>query len=364
MASGQDTEPLNHRQQEVFSERLARFADYLSTEGKEPKRNKGYAEGTVTERVSRFRRLMQWIWAHEEVTTEFSPRHGDLVNKALEEDTLRKTDGGRYSEGTKRKFNDVLRNWFDFQHVDWEPEYTFSDDNPDPENKPDPFTKEELRQLTEAALTFDEIPRYNNLSPEERDEWKIYISQKLGKPKQDVKPTDWERINNSWKIPSLIRTARGHGWRPALVGRMKTDWYDPDEQAIDIPAGACPKNDSSWTEELIDEEATWLERWLEQRSLMDKYQDRDEIWLTRKGNPYSSGPLNDLLSKLQEEAGITPRSRKLVWYSFRHSVGTYVYDEYKDLEIVRNKLRQKSKESAIKYIHPLPEMKREATSIL
>ena len=364
MTTGQDTPPLNELQQEAFNERLARFADYLSTKGKEPKRNKGYAEGSVTERVSRFRRLMKWIWAHEGATTEFSPQHGDLVNEALEEDTLRKTDDGRYSDNTKRKFNDVLRNWFEFQNEEWEPTYTFSDNNPDPENKPNPFSKEELRQLTEASLTFEDIPRYNNLSPDERGQWKIHISQKLEKPKDEVVPADWDKINNSWKIPSLIRTARGHGWRPALVGRMKTGWYDSDEQAIFIPAGASPKNDASWREDLIDEEAMWLERWLDQRSLMDKYKDRDEIWLTRKGNPYGSGPLNDLLDKLQDEAGINPRGRKLVWYSFRHSIGTYVYDEYKDLDIVRRKLRQKSKQSAIKYIHPLPETQREATSVL
>jgi len=60
--------------------------------------------------------------------------------------------------------------------------------------------------------------------------------------------------------------------------------------------------------------------------------------------------MNDLLDKLQDEAGINPRGRKLVWYSFRHSIGTYVYDEYKDLDIVRRKLRQKSKQSNT-YIH-------------
>ena len=164
MTTGQDTPPLNELQQEAFNERLARFADYLSTKGKEPKRNKGYAEGSVTERVSRFRRLMKWIWAHKGATTEFSPQHGDLVNEALEEDTLRKTDDGRYSDNTKRKFNDVLRNWFEFQNEEWEPTYTFSDNNPDPENKPNPFSKEELRQLTEASLTFEDIPRYNNFA--------------------------------------------------------------------------------------------------------------------------------------------------------------------------------------------------------
>jgi integrase len=112
-------------------------------------------------------------------------------------------------------------------------------------------------------------------------------------------------------IPSLIRTTRGHGWRPALVGKLKIDWYDPDEQSVFIPAGKAPKNDASWRVDLTDEEAFTLERWLEQRKLKEKYDKRNLIWLNRKGNPYDSGSLNDLLGNLIEEAGIETRGRKL-----------------------------------------------------
>jgi integrase len=145
---------------------------------------------------------------------------------------------------------------------------------------------------------------------------------------------------------------------------MKVGWYEPETQTIHIPEGKAPKNDSEWNPTLSDEAAATLEKWLEQRKLRSKYDGRDEIWLNREGNPYGSGTLNDLLDNLIEEAGINSRGRKLVWYSFRHSVGTYIYSEYQDLEMVAEQLRQKSKTSASKYVHPLPELKKEAAEIM
>jgi site-specific recombinase XerD len=91
---------------------------------------------------------------------------------------------------------------------------------------------------------------------------------------------------------------------------------------------------------------------------------RREVWLNRKGNPYRSGSLNTLLENLIEEAGISQHGRDLIWYSFRHSVGTYVYDEYQDLAIVARVLRQKSKASAARYVHPTTELRKEAASIM
>ncbi|MFC6720326.1 tyrosine-type recombinase/integrase [Halobacteriaceae archaeon SHR40] len=353
---------LNDRQREMYSEKLARFADYLTTEGKEPIRDIGYAEDSVNERVFRFHRMMKWIWNNEEPTIEFTSEQGDTVNNALETDSFRKIDGERFAEGSKRKFNDVLRNWFKFQSIDWEPEYIFSDG--EPQNQPDPFHKKELRQIWEASLEYKTIPSYNNLTPRKRDEKKADIAQKLGKPKDEVRPADWDRINKCWKIPSLIRSTRGQGWRPDIIGRMEEGWYEPETQTIHIPNGEAPKNDASWNPTLSDEAAFALEKWLDQRELRSKYDGRDEIWLNREGNPYNSGSLNDLLDNLLEEAEISSRGRNLVWYSFRHSVGTYVYEEYKDLEIVAEQLRQKSKTSASKYVHPLPELKKEAAEIM
>ncbi|WP_092735378.1 tyrosine-type recombinase/integrase [Halopenitus persicus] len=355
---------LNNRQSEIYSAKLARFANYLQKEGKNPKKKVGYADTAVEKRVYRVHRAVKWFWNQHEIKTEITTDDADKVNRALEVDQFCKGNGEPYAEGSKRKFNDALRNWFEFQNVDWTPEYEFSDTEAKKENKPDPFTRPELKQLWETSLTYKSIPSYNNLTPDERDRWKTHIAQELGKPKETVVPDDWDRINNDWHIPSLIRTARSHGWRPDLVGRMKVQWYEPSEKTIYIPEGEAPKNDTHWRADLTDEGALALDKWLDQRELMELYDGRDVIWLTRKGNPYSSGTLNDLLRNLMDEAGIKSQGRNLVWYSFRHSIGTYVFAETKSLKVVADQLRQKSRASAEKYVHPLPEVKREAANIM
>jgi integrase len=353
-------EPLNSRQQKVYNSKLYRFKQYLKQKGKNPKKGTGYSGVDV--RISRLHRVMEWIWNSSGITTEFTIELADAANEALAEDSLCRHNGEQYSDGSKRKINNVLTNWFEFQGIDWEPEYNFTDGRP--QDQADPFRKAELRQLWQASLTYKTIPSYNNLSPEERDRWKGHIAQELGKPKEEVRPDDWEKLNKDWKIPSLIRTAREAGWRPDLVARMSVEWYDPEAQTIYIPAGEAPKNDSPWEEELSDEAALALENWLEQRDNCEMYDGRTEIWLTREGNPYKSGTLNDLLRNLMDEAGINQRGRKLVWYSFRHSIGTYVYDEYQDLRIVAEKLRQNSLAAADRYVHPTSELKREAAELM
>ena len=353
---------LNELQWEIYIANLQRFATYLHKQGKDPKKEIGYPENTVKIKIPRFHQLMKRVWEHEEVTTDFTIDHANTLVEALDDDSFRRTDGDRFSEGSKRKFMDAMRNWFEFQNTDWEPDVTFSDGRAT--DHADPFRRSELSELWQTTLTYKSIPSYNNISPEERDRWKAHLAQELGKPKNEVTPDDWDRVNCDWKIPSLIRTTRGCGWRPDLVGRMEVDWYDPETRTIYIPEGEAPKNESAWKEPLSDESAMALEKWLAQRENIEKYDGRKEIWLTRKGNPYVSGTLNALLSNLIEESDIEPRGRKLVWYSFRHSIGTYVYNEYTDLRIVAEKLRQNSIKSADRYVHPLPELKQEASEMM
>lgn len=355
---------LNPREADIYGRKLARFAEWLSSRGKDPVKQVGYSDGTVTERISRFQRLVAWLWEHNGVRTEITTVDADAINTALFQDAIRTRDGDPFADTSKRKFNDVLRNWFEFCDTDWNPPYTFTDNQPNRANKPDPFTRAELKQLWDTSLAYKSIPAYGNLQPNERDRWKAHIAQELGKPKPTVTPEDWDKLNRSWKIPSLIRINRGHGLRPDLISRANVDWYDSEDRIITIPAGEAPKNDVAWTIELIDEEAHALEQWLAQRELMTLYDDRPEIWLTRKGNPYSSGSLNDLLDNLLDDADIDARGRKLVWYSFRHSVGTYVYAEYKDLRLVAEQLRQITTSAAAQYVHAVPEEKREAARLL
>lgn len=354
--------PLQERQQQIYCKSLSRFAAYLRTEGKDPKKEVGYAEQSIHPRLSRFHQAVEWIWENDGPTTEIAPSHGEMVLEALNKDTLLTVEGDPYAEGSKRKFADVLDNWFAFKGERWEPSVSFADEIAT--DHADPFSRQELRDLWQAALTYKSIPSYNNLSPRERDRWRSHIAQELGKPKTRVSPTDWEAINHDWKIPSLIRTTRTAGWRPAMVERIQVDWYDSATESIYIPKGKAVKNDARWEQKLSSEGAMAIENWLDQRANDEYYDGRSELWLNREGNPYQSASLNRLLRNLMEQAEIKPRGRKLVWYSFRHSIGTYVYDEYRDLSIVAETLRQKSTASAERYVHPTNELKAEVAEIL
>lgn len=208
----------------------------------------------------------------------------------------------------------------------------------------------------------DSPPNYKNLSPEERERWKIYLAQKLGKPKGDISRDNWEELRQGWKIPSLVSAAQDGGMRAALIGRLTTDLVDLNAGQIAVPPEVAVKNDSSWQIELSNKSITLLEKWLEQRANKPKYDSSQKIWLNRNSNPYNSYTLNHLLSNLIEEAGIDQGERKLTWHSIRHSTGMYVYDEERDLALVAEILRHESLESAKQYAHPTPELKKDVVS--
>jgi integrase len=353
---------LNHRQRAIFESRFEDFKQYLESEGKDPRKEIGYAEGSINARSSRVRQLITWIWEQEGIAVEITPEQADRVIEALDTDDLRCVDNTRYSEGSKRKLSNGLVNWFEFRDIDWEPEISFNDE-PSTDNA-DPFTKDEVKRIWEASLTYKSIPRYNNLSPEGRDRWRAYLAQELGKPKNTVKPADWDTVNKCWKIPSIIATERSAGWRPALIERMKVHWYNPDKGTISIPAEMAVKSTQDWEQKLGDDAIEALDFWLKQRDTDERYDDSDYMWLNRQSNPYRSATLNDVLDDLLEEANIKLGGRKISWYSFRHTLGTYTHEEHKDLKTVAETLRQTSTESADRYVHPTDEILEDAANIL
>jgi hypothetical protein len=50
-----------------------------------------------------------------------------------------------------------------------------------------------------------------------------------------------------------------------------------------------------WEVVLSSEATRALGNWMDERDALKKYDDSDAIWLTKYGNPYSSGSLNSLL---------------------------------------------------------------------
>lgn len=353
---------LSTQQREILTSKLERFEKYLRTEGKDPLKEIGFAEREVPIRVSRVKKAIKFLHETEGVTIQLTPDHGDHILESLKTDDMRKENGDPYDGGSKRKIKDALVTWYEFSETEWNPEVTFETNGR--ANHSDPFAKWEAQSLWEVSLNYKNIPKYKNLSPEDRDRWRVHLAQELGKPKEQVTPDDWDRSNTSWKIPSLVGPSRRHGLRPALINRAKTDWYEWEPQKIIIPPEDAVKNNSRWTVNLTSEDALALEKWLNQRANMSKYDDSDRIWLTREATPYNSGSLNNLLDNLIEQAGINQQGRKLTWYSFRHYVGTYTYEKKPDLRLVAEKLRQNSIQAADRYVHPTDELMDEVTKSL
>jgi site-specific recombinase XerD len=50
--------------------------------------------------------------------------------------------------------------------------------------------------------------------------------------------------------------------------------------------------------------AEYLAHWLEERELYEKYDDTDQLWLTRHGQPYQGSSLRYVLNAVKDEAGI------------------------------------------------------------
>jgi integrase len=167
----------------------------------------------------------------------------------------------------------------------------------------DYLTREERTRIREAALEYGSVPGYNDLSPEARDRWKAYLAQRLEKPKSEVVPADWGRVNG-WKISSLTWASLDTGLRPIEVERAVTDWVDVDNSVLRIPKEQSAKVRGNWTVSLQERTADMLDRWLDQRDTRAKYDDADALWLTREGNPYGSSALIYVLGRLCDIAGI------------------------------------------------------------
>jgi integrase len=348
---------LNYQQTIVYEDIWNDLIEFLLEKGKNPQRNIGYAESNIRPIVRRIHQVHQYCWEKGPTVIELTPDHADQFIEALNQDDVLNKCGEPYAEGSKRKFAQSLQAYFTYLDIEWEPKINFTDEEATLAS--DPFNLREREQLLNASLDYKSPPSYKNVSPEERDRWNAQIAQFLGKPKDEVGPKDWETVQRSWKVPSIISTALDCGWRAEMVGRLKIHFVNFDSGQIIIPPEVAVKNDRKWVCELSKRSAKILEKWREERANKPKYDDTGFIWLNRKRNPYNSATLNDLLNNLIGEAGIKPEGRKLTWHSIRHSTGMYVYNQEKDLELVAEVLRQASLEAARKYAHPTPETKQD-----
>lgn len=348
------TEYLNHKQLVDYRSEREECLSWLLTFGKAPKKAEGYAVGTVKPRAARMDQFYRWVWTQEGgYTAHLTHDHADQWM-----DHLARQDYSSTHQTNCQKAVKMLFKWLHHERGRslWEPDINFTGTTAT--NPKDYLTRDERRQIRDASLEYGSIPSYSNVTPVERDRWKQYLAQRFEKSKSEITPEDWDRAN-SWKIPSLVYTSLDAGLRPVEVARATIDWVDTANSVLRIPQQESAKSTDNWIVSVRDRTATLLERWLTEREQYSKYEDCDTVWLTRRGNPYSSHSLRYLLHQLCDIADIETENRQMSWYSIRHSVGTYMTRE-EDLAAAQSQLRHKSPETTMKYDQTPVEDRRDA----
>lgn len=336
-----------------YKERLLRW---LHTMGKNPERAEGYADSTVSNVTYKIDLYNVWNWKETgNYGTRLTTDRADAYMMYLV------MEGDRYSDAHKDIVQKCLKRIFKYQNhvegaeIEWEPEHTFTQDLSAPR---DFLTMDERRAIRDAALDYGTVPAYDGLSPEQRDQWKRHLSQRLEKPKNEIVSEDWTKAN-SWKIPSITWTSLDTGLRPIEVERARVHWVDIKNNVLRIPKDESSKNEDNWTVSITERTGSALERWLNEREYYDEYDGSDALWLTRHGNPYNSSSLRKVLHRLCGIAEIPVENRQMSWYTIRHSVGTYMTRE-EDLAAAKAQLRHKSPKTTMRYDQVPVEDRRDA----
>jgi integrase len=335
---------LNRKQQLDYREHRRKLVRWCRNIGKDPEKAKGYADDTVRVRVGHIDRFYRFAWDHEDgYTTAVTHDHAEAYMKELAYSDKSETAKANYQKALKMLFR-----WraFELGGEKWNPSLTFST-NSHGSNPREFFTMEERRRLREAVLDMDSIPHYKSVSPEQRQQWKQYLAQRLGKPVEAITPDDWAEARG-WKYPSIIHASLDAGLRPCEVGQATVGWVDVENNCLRIPKDESSKNTDNWVVALRPQTGEILGNWLAERAQYPKYTDTDALWLTRESNAYSSSSLKKLLLRVCERAEIPTENRDISHYAIRHSVGSYMTRE-EGLEAARSQLRHKSIETTAKY---------------
>ena len=345
---------LSERQLIDYREHRERLIGWMVNIGKDPDHGEGYAYDTANGRAYRLDKFYRFVWKEQEgrYTTEITHDHADAYMRELAYGETSQENKASHLKAVKMLFR-----WraYALDGEEWEPEISFST-NTGNTNPKDYLTREERSAVREAVLEFGSVPTYDNLTPEQRDRWKIHLAQRFEKPKRDIGPDEFKRAN-SWKIPSLFWTALDAGLRPIEVQRAKVGWVDVNNALLRIPKEDSSKNTDNWTVSLTDRTANALGRWLAEREQYDKYRDSDSLWLNRSGNPYKHYSLNPLFRQVCKTATIPSEGR--TFYSIRHSTATYMARE-EDLGAAQAQLRHKSPQTTMRYDQAPVEDRRDA----
>lgn len=347
---------LHGRAEEDYPAWKRDFLNWLYHEGKKPDKAEGFAQGTIRKTSYHTGQIMRWLWDQRGYTIQLTPEDADDLMREL----------GRYSSFADSNLNNIVKtikrifSYYNHEkgsEIEWSCNYKISE--PDVTNR-DYFKKDEFRALYEASLNHGAVKHYNNCTIKERSQLKSQLAQRFEKAKSEIGPHDFERAN-SFKVPSMVATSLDMGLRPIEVSRATTNWVNLDDGVIEIPATESTKNEDNWECVLSQNAIRALDRWLGERSSLEKYENTNALWLNKKGNRYRSKSLNYLLDDLIEEAGIEPAGRDLTWYSIRHGAATlWARDE--DIQDAQQQLRHVKVETTIGYAHSDPDDRRDGAN--
>lgn len=311
---------LNERQRVAYQEHRKDLIKWLSRIGKKPDEMKGYAHHTTKNYAHIIDRFYREKWEAEGYTTDLRRDDADRYLRGL----VMADD--EYSSSHLHNVKLALKAYFRYRDGEdadeWEPDIKVPSSSGVSQPK-DYVSQEERTMLREASLEYGTVPAYHALTPDERDQWRMFLARRFGKAMKDVSPDDWKRANG-FKYPSLIHASLDAGLRPIEVNRAKTYWVDLENAALRIPEQESSKNEDNWVVSLRRETAEYLARWMEEREMYEKYDDTDQLWLTRHNNPYNASSLRYVLEAVCDVAGI---ERHISWYAMRHSTGTYMSRE-------------------------------------
>lgn len=332
---------LGRRQQSDYEVLQKQLVDWLLDKGKDPEQAVGYSQSTVQDTVYKSDRFYRYVWTELEdgYTTYLTLDHAEdfLINLAFQD----------LGQSYKRGYEKALKRFYSWRHHvrggnQWDIEFSF--DPPDQQPPQAVFTADEQRLLREAPLKYGSLPSYPNVLPAERDRWKEYLAQRLGKPKSEISREDWEQAN-SWKIPSLVWTSIDAGLKPKEVERASVSWIDWESETLRVPE---PGSENVWDAVLQEQTVDALENWINEREYYEKYTDSDLLWLTKHGNPYQTDSLNYIFKGLCRSIGVDPFERGLSWGSLRDSVAVYLVERM-SLSDVQEQLRIKSSTTVARY---------------
>lgn len=350
-------EQLNDKQLANYRAHREKLARWMLVIGKNPDKGKGYSFTTARARCHHTDRFYRWVWEKlDRYTTSVTEEHADKYIEHLMFRDMGDSNRENIAKSLKMLFR--WRAWmFGDGGENWESPIDFSEG--DTTSTPrDYLTKRERKLIREAALKYDRVPHYCSLTAEERTEWKRLLARRYGMKMDEVDQQTFERANG-WKYPSLVWTSLDAGLRPIEVERARVQWVDEDNTVLRIPTDDSAKNFDYWRVSIREDTAEALSKWIEERKLIEKYNDTDLLWLTRHRNPYQSTSLKHLLLQLCETANIDYDDRSMTWYTIRHSLATYLTRE-EGLAATKDQLRHHSIKTTMKYDQAPIEDRRDA----